>query len=95
LDLLAGAVPTAAAEAAALLGKLEAARGNNARALGYYSTAIGWLTGVGQDRGAAQLWVDLGIELEALGEGEAASDAFRRAAAATGLRVPIRSDILA
>ncbi len=43
------------------------------------------LRSTGPDRAAAQLWFELGEALEAAGEGDASRDAFRRAAAATGL----------
>jgi tetratricopeptide (TPR) repeat protein len=93
VDALAGIAPAAAAEAAAVLGKIEAADGNPDVALTHFRAAIGWLTGLGQDRGAAQLWVDLGVELETLGEVEAARDAFRRAAIASGLNVPMWTSV--
>ena len=51
-----------------------------------YRAAVLVLTGIGADRSAARLWFDLGTLLEASGETAAALDAFRRAAASTGLR---------
>ena len=44
------------------------------------------LTGVGSDRNAAQLWFELAGLLEGVGELDAARDAYRSAAASTGLR---------
>lgn len=51
-----------------------------------YRSAVLVLTGIGADRSAARLWYDLGTLLEASGETAEALDAFRRAAASTGLR---------
>lgn len=51
-----------------------------------FREAVLVLTGVGADRKAARLWYDLGTLLETSGETAAALDAFRRAAASTGLR---------
>ena len=47
--------------------------------------AIQVLSSIGADRGAAQLWMDLGALLSQVGEHIAASDAFRRGAACVGL----------
>lgn len=47
--------------------------------------AVQTLTAIGADREAAQLWFELGTMLEAVGETSAALDAFRRAAASTGV----------
>ena len=44
------------------------------------------MTGVGADRDAAQLWFELADLLEDVGDVEAARDAYRSAAAASGLR---------
>ena len=50
-----------------------------------YREAILLLSGVGADRGAAQIWFELGGLLEGLGDQDGALDAYRRAAASTGL----------
>ena len=50
-----------------------------------YLESVQILSGVGADREAAQLWFDLGGLLSEVGETEGALDAFRRAAASTGL----------
>ena len=44
------------------------------------------LSSIGADKSAAQLWFDLAALLESVGLVEAATDAYRRAAASTGLR---------
>ena len=44
------------------------------------------LSAIGADHGAAQLWFDLADLLEGVGLAEASRDAYRRAAASTGLR---------
>ena len=70
------------------LGQIAVRRGDRAGAGECYRTAVGLLSGVGQDRAAAQLWLELGAELEALGDTETALDSYRRAAVATGLQLP-------
>ncbi len=80
--------PALAAEAASLLGMHAAADGDSDAAGRYYREAVALLTGVGQDRHAAQLWLELGSQLELLGDDDAARDAYRRAAVATGLSMP-------
>jgi hypothetical protein len=45
------------------------------------------LTSVGADRGAAQLWFELATLLEDVGDFDASREAYRSAAASTGLRV--------
>ena len=51
-----------------------------------YREAVMLLTSVGADRDAADLWFELAGLLEAVGELDAARDAYRSAAASTGLR---------
>lgn len=80
--------PTAAAGAAAVLGQIAARGGNHDAARDHYRSAVGLLTGTGQDRAAAQLWLELGAQLEAVGDTSTALDAYRRAAVATGLQLP-------
>jgi len=53
-----------------------------------YREAVLLLSGIGADRGAAQTWFELGGLLEGLGDEAGALDAFRRAAASTGLVSP-------
>ncbi|HVX70608.1 MAG TPA: tetratricopeptide repeat protein, partial [Mycobacteriales bacterium] len=84
-----GAVaPMIGAEASSLLGQIELTAGNDDRARAYYRDAVALLTGVGQDRNAAQLWLELGAQLERLGDPDASRDAYRRAAVASGLQLP-------
>ena len=78
--------PLLAADAKALAGQAWAARGQAGAALAAYRQAVHLLTGVGADRGAAQLWFELAGLLEDLGELDAARDAYRSAAASAGLR---------
>lgn len=80
--------PAVAADAASLLGQIELTQGDLARAGEYYRDAVRLLTGTDQDRRAAQLWLDLGAQLEELGDADSARDAYRRAAVATGLQLP-------
>ena len=80
--------PAVAAEAASVLGMVASRSGDAARAGDHYRNAVGLLSGIGQDRQAAQLWLELGSELDLLGDADAARDAYRRAAVSSGLRLP-------
>jgi tetratricopeptide (TPR) repeat protein len=77
--------PLAAADALVLQGQVAACRGRSEDATNAYREAILVLSGVGADRRAAELWFELGDLLQQAGDAEAASDAYRRAAASTGL----------
>ena len=48
--------------------------------------AVSILTSIGFDRAAAQTWFELGGLLEEVGEFDAARDAYRSAAASSGLQ---------
>jgi transcriptional regulator with XRE-family HTH domain len=88
LDATRYVAPSAAAGAASVLGQVAARLGDHAAAAEHYRTAVGLLTGAGQDRAAAQLWLELGAQLEAVGDETSALDAYCRAAIATGLQLP-------
>ena len=87
--------PLSAAEALVLRGQIAASTGNTEEASSLYKEAILLLSGVGADRRAAELLFELGGLLQDVGEQGAALDAYRRAAASTGLtpRVPLRGPI--
>jgi transcriptional regulator with XRE-family HTH domain/Tfp pilus assembly protein PilF len=78
--------PILAADAESLAGQVAAANGDTDGAKRSYHRAVFLLTGVGADRDAAQLWFELADLLEDVGETEASRDAYRSAAAASGLR---------
>jgi tetratricopeptide (TPR) repeat protein len=78
--------PLLAADAEALLGQVVAATGDADGAKAAYRRAVFLLTGAGADPHAAQLWFELADLLEEIGDVEAARDAYRSAAAASGLR---------
>lgn len=78
--------PLLAAEAEALAGQVAAARGDAEEAKRGYRRAVFTLTAVGADKDAAQLWFELADLLEDVGELEAAREAYRSAAASSGLR---------
>jgi tetratricopeptide (TPR) repeat protein len=78
--------PVLAADAQALAGQVSAARGDAEGAKAAYRSAVFLLTGAGADRGAAQLWFELADLLEDVGDVDAAREAYRSAAASTGLR---------
>lgn len=79
-------MPFVAADARVLRGQISAKAGDAEAATQAYLDAVLILTGVGSDRRAAQLWFDLGELLDELGRRDEARDAYRRAAASTGLR---------
>ncbi len=79
-------VPLTAAEASALLGQVIAASGDMAGAMRAYQRAVFMLTSIGADRDAAQLWFELADLFEQVGDVTASRDAYRSAAAASGLR---------
>lgn len=81
-----GQSPLAEAEALALEGRISAAEADTDEAARCYQSAVLKLSSIGADKSAAQLWFDLAALLESVGLVEAASDAYRRAAASTGLR---------
>jgi transcriptional regulator with XRE-family HTH domain len=83
---VAGEAPLLAADAQTLEGQAAAARGDVSSAAAAYRQAVLILTGIGADRGAAQLWFELASLLEDVGDLDAARDAYRSAAASTGLR---------
>ncbi|WP_432479689.1 helix-turn-helix domain-containing protein [Nocardioides sp. GXQ0305] len=83
---VAGQSPLAAADAKLIEGQAAAAAGRPDDARAAYRDAVLQLTGVGADRDAADLWFELAGLLEALGDLDAARDAYRSAAASTGLR---------
>ncbi len=78
-------VPLLAAEARVLQGQVAAARGSVEDAVAAFREAILVLSAVGADRGAAQLWFELGGLLQSCGQTDDALDAYRRAAASSGL----------
>jgi transcriptional regulator with XRE-family HTH domain len=78
--------PILAADAKTLEGQAAAQDGRSAVAADAYREAVFILTGIGADRGAAQLWFELAGLLEEIGEFDAARDAYRSAAASAGLR---------
>jgi tetratricopeptide (TPR) repeat protein len=82
--------PTLAADAQSLAGQIAAARGDTEGAKQAYRRAVFLLTGVGADRDAAQMWFELADLLEDIGESAAALDAYRSAAASSGLRSPAK-----
>jgi tetratricopeptide (TPR) repeat protein len=77
--------PLCAAEALVLQGQIAASQQRTDEASANYKEAILLLSGVGADRRAAELWFELGGLLQDVGEAAAALDAYRRAAASTGL----------
>jgi tetratricopeptide (TPR) repeat protein len=78
--------PILAADAQSLSGQIAAAHGDVEGAKRAYRNAVFLLTGVGADHDAAQLWFELADLLEDVGDVDAARDAYRSAAASSGLR---------
>jgi transcriptional regulator with XRE-family HTH domain len=81
-------MPLLAADAFALLGQIAVHEDALDMARSHFQEAVLLLSGVGADRAAAQLWFELAGLFESVGEPAAALDAYRRAAAATGLVAP-------
>jgi transcriptional regulator with XRE-family HTH domain len=90
-----GHAPLAVADALTLEGRTYAAEGATELATQSYQAAVLRLSAIGADQGAAQLWFDLADLLEGVGLTEEALDAYRRAAASTGLRARVTSTTLA
>lgn len=90
-----GHAPLAVADALTLEGRTYAAEGATELATQSYQAAVLRLSAIGADQGAAQLWFDLADLLEGVGLTEEALDAYRRAAASTGLRARVSSTTLA
>ena len=78
--------PVLAADAQSLVGQVHAARGDIEAAKSSYRDAVMTLTSVGSDRDAAELWFELAGLLEEVNDFDAARDAYRSAAAASGVR---------
>ena len=91
IDSLHGEAPIALTEALVVLGELAAGAGDLAQARGYIEQAVAALTAAGSDRAAAQLWFDLAARLQALGQTEAALEAYRSASVAAGLLPTVMS----
>lgn len=81
-------MPFLAADAFALLGQIAVHEDALDTARSHFQEAVLLLSGAGADRAAAQLWFELAGLLESVGESATALDAYRRAAAATGLVAP-------
>ena len=77
--------PLVAADAKTLEGQACFARDDIAGATEAYRQAVLILTRIGADRNAAQLWFELASLLEEVGDFDTARDAYRSAAASTGL----------
>ncbi len=88
LELSLGVAVTAQATAHCVIGQADAASGDRSAAKRHFRLAVGLLTGIGADRMAAETWLELGGLFEAVGDFAGASNAYRSAAAATGLTMP-------
>lgn len=90
---VAGRAPLVRADALSLAGQISAAQGALDRAASHFQQAVLAMTGMGADRSAAQLWFELADLLDSVGLVEASRDAYRSAAAASGVsarpRMPV------
>ncbi|GAA3546133.1 helix-turn-helix domain-containing protein [Nocardioides daeguensis] len=77
--------PVLAATRDLLLGQIQRRARKAKAAHESFARAADALRGVAGDRSAAQLWFELGSIFDELGDADASRDAYRRAAAATGL----------
>lgn len=90
LEGLEPTVPMLIAEAQTLLGRIAAARGDTRTEVGQrYRAAVAALSACAADRSAARAWYELGALFDELGDEQSARDAYRSAAAASGLTIPL------
>jgi transcriptional regulator with XRE-family HTH domain len=84
-------LPIISVNALTLLGQIAWSCGERDEAQTWYRRAVATLTGVGADREAAQVWFEIGTLAAQAGLVAESADAFRRAAASTGLtaRLPV------
>jgi len=94
LEVAEDAAPVLGAHACLVMGRVALVEGDHATARERFERAAALLTAVGADRPAAQCWFELGALLQEVGEDQAAMDAYRRAAASTGLTIPDTSSVL-
>jgi tetratricopeptide (TPR) repeat protein len=80
--------PLVASEALIVQGRIALQEGHKSEAVGHFHRAVLLLNACGADRSVAECWFELGALLQEAGEDSAAADAYRSAAAATGLRIP-------
>ena len=85
LDQVRGSAPLLSVEALMVLGQAAAMRSDGEDAARRYREAVMELSSIGSDRGAAAAWFELGGLLDELGLEREAHDAYRSAAASTGL----------
>ena len=79
------AAPLLAVEALSVMGQAAFETGDSGAAAAHYREAVHTLTGIGSDRAAAEVWFELGSLLDELGLESEARQAYRSAAASTGL----------
>ncbi len=84
-EILGDSAPLLRAEALTLRGRVALATGDVLEARTQYTRAVHELSSVGSDRDAAQLWFELAGLLDQSGDRDGALEAYRSAAAATGL----------
>lgn len=85
-DATISAAPNLAAQASSLIGQALAVDGHTTEAVSALQQAALLLTGIGADRFTGQQWFELAEALEHMGDQETALQAYRSAAAASGLR---------
>ena len=85
VETLAGSGPLVEADARSVLGQVAARQDRADLARAQLAQAAALLTSIGADRTVAELWYELGACMDDLGMVAEARDAFRRAAASTGL----------
>ncbi len=93
LDTVGEVAPLVAADAHVLTGRAHAAEADLAEAQRAFRRAVHTLSAIGADREAAALWFELGALWESVGDAEASRDAYRSAAASTGLQVRFRTPV--
>jgi transcriptional regulator with XRE-family HTH domain len=78
--------PSLAGSAHQMVGRAKMMEGDTPAAQRSFAAAAAALTAAGSDRAAAQVWFELAGHFDAVGDADRARDAYRSAAAASGLR---------
>jgi tetratricopeptide (TPR) repeat protein len=91
LESVGDVAPIVAAHAHVVAGRASASQGDLVEAQRAFRMAVETLSAIGSDRAAAELWFELGTLWESVGDAESSRDAYRSAAASTGLQLRFRS----
>lgn len=85
LEAIRTTAPQVAVAALIVMGQARFDLDDSKGAIRHYREAVGILSGIGSDRDAAEAWFELGLLLDEAGRKSEAHDAYRNAAASSGL----------